>query len=62
LIAYILLKLYKQMLDPKNTIRLKDLMVTLKTGIFSRPNMMQNRQRYRKKRFEGQQELWGVPA
>ena len=59
-IAYVLLKLYKDMLDPDHTLRLKDLMVSLKTGIFSRPNMSQNRQRYRNKCFENQPELWSI--
>ena len=60
LIAYILLKLYKKMLGEGSQLRLKDIMVTLKTGLFTRPEMVRRRRKYRDKTFKNQQKLWSV--
>jgi len=58
LIAYILLKTYKKMIDHAKEFRLKDILVTIKTGLFTRPEMTRRRQKYRKNTFQNQQELW----
>ncbi len=58
LIAYILLKTYKKMLSHATELRLKDIMVTLKTGLFTRPEMVHRRRKYRDKTFQNQQKLW----
>jgi len=60
LIAYILLKLYKKILGDRSRLRLKDIMVTLRTGIFTRPEMSKQRRKYRDNMFQKQQELWNL--
>lgn len=59
LIAYILLKIYKNMLGSATELRLKDIMVSLRTGLFMRPDMLRKRQQHRDKTFHNQHTLWG---
>lgn len=58
LIAYILLKIYRKMLGNRPQTRLKDIMVTLKTGLFTRPDMARKHQKYRGNIFRNQYKLW----
>ena len=58
LIAYVLLKLYQKMLGDDRNWRLKDILVTLKGGLFTRPELTRRRQKHRDKTFRNQQELW----
>ncbi len=58
LIAYILLKMFKNLLGNAAPHRLRDLLVTIQHGLFHRPEMFQRRQKYWQKTFENQQKLW----
>ena len=62
LIAYILLKLYKKMQANSTALRLKDVVITLRTRLFERAEMFQKRQKHRHKTFQNQHELWGFPS
>lgn len=59
LIAYVLLKLFKNMLGQTHKLRLKDVMIALRAHIFTRPDMHKRRQKYRDSLFQDQLSLWG---
>lgn len=58
IIAYILLKIYKKMTAHKYQIRLKDTLITIKVGLFTRPETFNKRRRRRKKLSQNQLTLW----
>lgn len=58
IIAYLLVRLYKKLLGPAHNGRLKDLIVTLKTGLFQQ---RQDHHRRRTQSSEMQPQLWMLP-